>query len=325
MDVCQALEAKKIPFVKDRDGEIRLHCASGEHEDKNPSLRLNLEKGVFRCWSCGKRGNVQRFMQMYGLEVQDELEFAMDDVLTSIRHIQEDPQKVAQAPVDFDPRELWACGRIQDAPKPYRAYLDDRQVGKSEFDAYHILYCDNEKSRLNKRIIIPVFDEGRMVGFMARAIDNRQPKYLYSQHFKKNDYLWNAAKGYAYRSVLIVEGAFDAIRAWQALRESYQIMPVAMLGGAELGEGQINQLVKMGVERVYLGLDKDKAGTEMTQKIFVQLNGDFEILFTGGWDGSKDIGGATHVAICTSIYNAVDSRMKFWPYKSYGDMMAGKM
>jgi len=34
------------------------------HNDKNPSLSLSNEKGVFNCFSCGKKGNIITFYGM---------------------------------------------------------------------------------------------------------------------------------------------------------------------------------------------------------------------------------------------------------------------
>jgi hypothetical protein len=34
------------------------------HEDTNPSLSLNEEKGLFKCWGCGAKGNIIKFKAM---------------------------------------------------------------------------------------------------------------------------------------------------------------------------------------------------------------------------------------------------------------------
>jgi len=47
--------------------EIAVRCFSGLHEDRNPSLSLNIEKGVFNCFSCGFKGNVQQFFEGLGV------------------------------------------------------------------------------------------------------------------------------------------------------------------------------------------------------------------------------------------------------------------
>ena len=33
------------------------------HDDKNPSMSVSPSKGIFKCFSCGKGGNVIQFIQ----------------------------------------------------------------------------------------------------------------------------------------------------------------------------------------------------------------------------------------------------------------------
>ncbi|ODS30805.1 MAG: hypothetical protein SCARUB_04086 [Candidatus Scalindua rubra] len=53
---------KHIPsFNPNGRQEVMCHCPF--HDDKNPSLSINVEKGLFVCFGCGERGNI---IQFYG-------------------------------------------------------------------------------------------------------------------------------------------------------------------------------------------------------------------------------------------------------------------
>ena len=63
------LTSKGIEFLANPNNpsELTVRCFSGLHEDKNPSLSLNLEKGLFNCFSCGFKGNTQQFFSGLGI------------------------------------------------------------------------------------------------------------------------------------------------------------------------------------------------------------------------------------------------------------------
>ncbi|QLH42455.1 MAG: hypothetical protein HWD59_06875 [Coxiellaceae bacterium] len=46
--------SKHFPHLKMRAQWVSVHCCF--HVDRQPSLRLNLETGAFRCFGCGVKG-----------------------------------------------------------------------------------------------------------------------------------------------------------------------------------------------------------------------------------------------------------------------------
>ncbi|TLD40617.1 MAG: DNA primase [Candidatus Jettenia ecosi] len=65
---------RHIPgFETNGKTEVSCHCPF--HDDKEPSLSVNLEKGVFKCFGCSEQGGVVKFIQLlYGLDKKDALE-----------------------------------------------------------------------------------------------------------------------------------------------------------------------------------------------------------------------------------------------------------
>ena len=57
VDVKKVLESLDIPF-KDSPPDYVIRCISGSHSDNNPSLHIDQEEGIFKCWSCGYKGNM---------------------------------------------------------------------------------------------------------------------------------------------------------------------------------------------------------------------------------------------------------------------------
>lgn len=124
----------------------------------------------------------------------------------------------------------------------------------------------------SERITFPILDpSGSVIGFSARKIREEVfgGKYINTtetQLFKKSKVLF----GLPYcrrriakeREAIIVEGQLDALR----LIHHGLNLAVAALGTA-FGESHISELVKLGVERVYLAFDGDPAGSEAALKV----------------------------------------------------------
>ena len=52
------------------NGEAKVLCCF--HNDKNPSLSINFEKGIYKCWSCGATGDYITFVIEKGLAANEE-------------------------------------------------------------------------------------------------------------------------------------------------------------------------------------------------------------------------------------------------------------
>src|SRR5690606_16731479 len=74
-DLAEVLDWYDVPFNPDRDGNQRTSCPM--HEDKTPSLSVNLGKGVLRCFSCDLRGaSWQLIMLKEGVDFRGAVAFA---------------------------------------------------------------------------------------------------------------------------------------------------------------------------------------------------------------------------------------------------------
>ena len=57
MTVEELLVVEKIKF-KQSPADFVVHCLNPEHDDTNPSMRIDKITGVFNCFSCGFKGNI---------------------------------------------------------------------------------------------------------------------------------------------------------------------------------------------------------------------------------------------------------------------------
>ena len=122
------------------------------------------------------------------------------------------------------------------------------------------------------RLMIPIKDAaGAVIGFSARKIKEETfgPKYINTAEtplFKKSKILFGLSysrkKIAKERKAVIVEGQFDALRL------IFEGLSIAVAGqGTAFGENHAEELLNLGINKVYLALDGDKAGQEATVKI----------------------------------------------------------
>lgn len=124
----------------------------------------------------------------------------------------------------------------------------------------------------SNRIMFPIRDPlGHVIGFSGRKLhdDTFGPKYVNTPEtplFKKSKVLF----GLSYcrkriakeKKAIVVEGQIDALR----LIQSGFNFTVAGQGTA-FGEGHIRELVKLGVNHIYIAFDGDVAGREAAMKV----------------------------------------------------------
>lgn len=135
-----------------------------------------------------------------------------------------------------------------------------------------LLRESSNRDFFSDRITFPICDAaGSVIGFSARKIREETfgGKYINTSEtplFKKSRILYGLS--YCRRRIakeshaIIVEGQLDALSlVFHGLN-----LTVAALGTA-FGEGHASELISLGVKRVHLALDADKAGIEAAKKV----------------------------------------------------------
>jgi len=62
------------PSLKDK-GKSKAMALCPFHPDKNPSLSLDLDRGIFNCFACGEKGNALHFiMKLKGWDIKTTAE-----------------------------------------------------------------------------------------------------------------------------------------------------------------------------------------------------------------------------------------------------------
>jgi hypothetical protein len=168
--------------------------------DSRLSLAFSPTSGNYRCLRCRVYGWLRGNFQ------------AMLDANPA-------PTTVPEEPTAMDPPEGFielgrGPGSTAFATISARRWLEGRGVSHRTCVAARIGVCFSGYFR--NRIVIPVldpFDPDRWLGYVGRALDDQEPRYLYPQGMQRGKLLYNGAELHRISDdpVILVEGCLDAL------------------------------------------------------------------------------------------------------------------
>lgn len=176
--------------------------------------------------------------------------------------------------MDLDFIKTFEIGYAFKDSKLFQKYMHEQKIDNSILEEAGLIknISNGFKDFFTDRIMIPIKDgTGAVIGFSARKFKEETfgPKYINTPEttlFKKSKVLFGLSycrkKIAKERRALVVEGQFDALRL------IFEGVSITVAGqGTAFGENHIEELINLGVNKVYLALDGDKAGMEASLKI----------------------------------------------------------
>lgn len=237
MIVEELLEKKNIYYLQ-KGKDYLIRCLNPEHEDKNPSMRVDQLTGIFNCFSCGFKGNLFTF---YG-EKANQLQLRRE--LLKRKIIDKAAETVG---LSFPTQSVPYTGNWRDiSPKTYKAF-EAFQCHENEFVG---------------RIVFPIRDvKARIRAFCGRHTTGGIPKYYFSPKKAKIP-LFPTVEPIAGK-VILVEGIFDVLN----LYDKGITNAVCMFGTSNINSDKLSLLKMQGVDEVVILLDSDEAGAKATDNV----------------------------------------------------------
>jgi DNA primase len=233
-----------------RYGQFRINCIAKNCYDSTGNLEISLEKGIFHCWKCGYSGNITKLFRDYLGKIPP-----MDEYISvkELQNYQVDFDAVVSKELQFKglPEEfcpLWGNRKLSMVGQKALQYALTR-MSMDDIVKYKVGYCGLGKYRW--RIVIPFFEDGKTVYFVARSIYENTRPYMNpdkpDEHIiGADDVVFNIDRARELGQAVVCEGVFDAIRVGED--------GVAILG-TEIGKVQIRKLIE--IQRLYIFLDDD--------------------------------------------------------------------
>jgi len=246
LNVEELLNSRNIHFIYSGNDAV-VKCLNPEHDDNNPSMRIDRLTGVFRCPSCQYSGNIFNLFNVY-------------QNTTSL--------KVAQIKKKIDKLTVPTF----DIPLGAKMFHKDyRNIKADTFKYFNAFTDDTSKllEGLRERLIFPIYDiNGNIVLFHARFINSAgKPKY---KNFPPNSSLplypqipTEIIQG----SIILVEGFFDMLNLWdKGLKNAVCIFTNNIANKSDRGNVKLLKRFStykiQGVNTIVLMPDGDKAGKD---------------------------------------------------------------
>lgn len=249
----ELLEEKGINF-KQSGKDYLIHCLNPEHDDKNPSCRIDRETGLTHCFSCGWKANI---FKHFGLKSAPP-SVRLKTLRTKLKKLMFDKSGLPEV-----------SGAI-----PYNKPFKGISVGTlRKFGAFVVPAAVNsEEEVLTNRLVFPIKDLlGRTVVYQARHLySNESPKYVfYPKHTAPILFPQKLTKKSP--NLILVEGIFDMLNMVD--KGAYNV--VCTFGTSTLYKDVAAKLLQFrvqGITNIYILYDGDKAGKEAAKKVQAEIN-----------------------------------------------------
>ena len=232
-------------------GEMLFGCPKCEHEKLK--LSVNIEKNAFKCWVCGFSGNkisylISKYAPDYYAQwssLAEEIDLAQYEFIFNEQETS--PDQIVSLPDEFKTLTGPKTGEKQKALR----YLYSRDITDLDILRWKIGFCDF--GEYEGRIIIPSFNrKGQLNYFVARSYTDDWMKYKNPRASK--DLVFNDINIDWEDDIIIVEGAFDAIRHKNC---------IPILGSSLRESHKLFQKICRNKSEVYLALDEDAKVKEL--------------------------------------------------------------
>lgn len=247
------------PILKPNKPNAFFRCCFHPNDD-TPSLSINLENGLYRCFSCNSSGNFFTLVRhLKGDEYYYENYSNKEEIIFTKKSFEINKEYTREVKEE-----------ILDKYKKIHSWVLGRFNGNKDLLKYFEIGYDETRNA----ITIPLRDaNGVFYNIEYRHLTGiNKSSYLYEFN-KKGKILYNLHNVKNYNEVFLVEGAFDAIRMHQSGFKN----TVAFLG-TELTEERIS-LLNNYFSILYLSFDNDTAGKKISKQIIDKFKDSKEIYY----------------------------------------------
>jgi len=231
--------------------EIAVRCFSGLHEDRNPSLSLNIEKGVFNCFSCGFKGNVQQFFEGLGVvqipQLNTKLGFRIKKLKSKLEQIR-------------------STGEVR-LPEPTISIAHSfKGISAKTLKEFGAFFTDS--AGLTDYVCVPIYQHRKLKFIEGRykvlSSTSENPKYLRKPAGASvADILFPLDSVKDFSHIILVEGLFDVLK----LHELGYTNSLCIFGTQNFTPVKAKMLDEYGCRKVTILMDGDSAGKQAAQKI----------------------------------------------------------
>lgn len=241
--VLELLKDKNVAFsISGKDYVTK--CFNPEHNDSNPSFRIDKTTGIAHCFSCGFKTNIFKY---FGL--------LTNNISIRVVKLKEKLKALKESTSGLEPLE---------GAKPITQSF--RNISVQTLKTFGAFDTDRVEQMLD-RIVFPITDvRSKTVCYVGRhTMSNGNPRYV-NYPAGATIPLFPAKLTEHFKSIVLVEGIFDMLNCYDKGLQNV----VCTFGTSKLLNETAQKLLSykiMGVEKVFILYDGDAAGREAAKKI----------------------------------------------------------
>lgn len=261
--------------------------------DKKRKLYVNVDKSVFDGKKSGLKGPFEKLVAEYnGWSVKKARQYLLKrfNKEISLEDLYKDSEEYDSSKKYVSPEVIekaWSnlpeqSFRLKLNDKfsiPYINYLKKRGMDDKFIYKCYYSMANNYKDKyfkLQDYVIIPFYDKyDKVYYWQARAIVDRQPRYLHCPDSRSSEHVWNI--DIESSEVVITEGVFDA--------EKFDNCAISILS-KEMSEEQERKILARQFDKIILGGNNEEfvKGPNSTLKIFKRLKEHGQNVFIFDWN-----------------------------------------
>ena len=227
-----------------------IKCLNPEHEDNNPSFRIDRVSGAAHCFSCGFKTNIFKYFGVF----TNPVPLRIANLKKKLHELS--TKREVDIPLGHTP---WT--------KPFRGISSQTL---KHFDAFYT----NQVEKLQDRIVFPIRDVTNQIKvFVGRhTLSNVNPRYInYPSGVQLP--LFPSYLEQPSRSIVLVEGIFDMLNLYDKGVKN----AVCCFGTNTLQNTTKQKLLPFkaqGVTNIYILFDGDEAGEKAAKQLKPTLEED---------------------------------------------------
>lgn len=267
------LKQLNVPYVSVKNGaELQYRCICPAHQDKHASASINTKSGLWYCFSCQEKGNLNQFISIVTngtkklrdfIDEGDELKMTMDSMYNKSAETILSYENYADFITTYREEAQNFISAIDS--KVAMKYLTGkkRKLTPETIQRFNLRYA--KEGIYERRVIIPYYKNKLLIGMNSRYIGECDSGYRYRYMIDKsrfNDYLYNEDALINRKYCILVEGPFDLMYMVQCGFNN-----VISTLNTRMTTGHLKKL--LGFEKIILCFDNDEE-TEAGQNAMIK-------------------------------------------------------
>lgn len=232
----------------DGNGTISYHCFNCNYKASyQPGRHLAYKFRKLLEWLGAPESEIKRLV-IEAIRIKDLIDPEELDKVAPKEEIVIKKRSLPKDAISYSELRTFYSVADENTPLPddlyaQLVYLKSRKIDTEKYEFY---YSEEKAHQLNKRIVVPFYWKGEIIGYTGRAVVDYIPRY--HNNYESN-FVFNVDKQQKdWKFVIVTEGPFDAM----------SIDGVAVLGN-EINENQAEIIDSLGKEVIVVA-DTDPIG-----------------------------------------------------------------